>query len=60
VLRHKGPYDGLAAAYKWFFGVWLLQSGRELRDAPPFEEYLNTPLDTAPAELLAEIHLPLV
>jgi AraC family transcriptional regulator len=60
VLLHKGPYDGLAAAYKWFFGVWLLQSGRELRDAPPFEEYLNTPLDTAPSELLTEIHLPLV
>jgi AraC family transcriptional regulator len=60
VLRHKGSYDGLAAAYKWFFGVWLLQSGRELRDVPAFEEYLNTPLDTAPAELLTEIHLPLV
>ena len=60
VLLHKGPYDGLAAAYKWFFGVWLLQSGRELRDAPPFEEYLNTPMNAAPAELLTEIHLPLV
>jgi AraC family transcriptional regulator len=59
VLRHKGSYDGLAAAYKWFFAVWLLQSGRELRDAPPFEEYLNTPMYAAPAELLTEIHLPL-
>ncbi|NOT82279.1 MAG: AraC family transcriptional regulator, partial [Gallionella sp.] len=34
VLLHKGSYDGLAAAYQWFFGTWLLQSGRELRDAP--------------------------
>jgi AraC family transcriptional regulator len=59
VLLHKGSYDGLAAAYQWFFGTWLLQSGRELRDAPAFEEYLNTPMDTAPAELLTEIHLPL-
>lgn len=59
VLRHKGAYDGLMAAYQWFFGVWLLQSGRELRDAPSFEVYLNTPLDTAPAELLTEICLPL-
>jgi AraC family transcriptional regulator len=59
-LLHKGSYDGLAAAYQWFFGTWLLQSGRELRDAPPFEEYLNTPMNAAPAELLTEIHLPLV
>ena len=59
VLLHKGPYAALPAAYLWFFGVWLLQSGREVRDAPPFEEYLNTPLDTAPAELLTEIYLPL-
>jgi len=60
VLLHKGSYDGLMAAYQWFFGVWLLQSGRELRAAPPFELYLNTPLDTAPSELLTEIYLPLV
>ena len=59
VLLHKGSYDGLAAAYQWFFGTWLLQSGRELRDAPAFEKYLNTPMDTAQAELLTEIHLPL-
>lgn len=59
VLLHKGPYAGLPAAYQWLYGVWLLQSGRELGNAPVFEEYLNTPLDTAPADLLTEIHLPL-
>ncbi len=21
VLRHKGPYDGLMAAYNWFYGL---------------------------------------
>lgn len=60
VLRHRGSYDALSAAYEWLFGTWLLQSGRELRDAPPFEEYLNTPLDTAPSDLLTDIYLPLV
>jgi AraC family transcriptional regulator len=60
VLRHKGPYADLDAAYKWLYGEWLLKSGREAADAPAFEEYLNTPQDTAPADLLTEIHLPLV
>jgi len=60
VLRYKGSYEALPAIYQWLFGTWLLQSGYELRDAPPFEEYLNTPLDTAPTELLTDIYLPLV
>ena len=38
---------------------WLVQSGREAADAPVFEEYLNSPKDTAPADLVTEICLPL-
>lgn len=59
VLRYKGPYDALPSIYQWLFGAWLLQSGLALRDAPPFEEYINTPLNTAPADLLTDIYLPL-
>jgi AraC family transcriptional regulator len=59
VLRYKGPYDALPAIYQWLFGTWLLESGMRLRDTPPFEEYLNTPLDTAPSELLTDIYIPL-
>jgi AraC family transcriptional regulator len=59
VLLHKGAYAALPAAYEWLFGVWLVQAGRELRDAPALEEYLNTPMDTAPEDLLTEIYLPL-
>jgi AraC family transcriptional regulator len=59
VLRHKGPYADMRAAYDWLFGQWLPSSGREPADAPVFEEYLNSPRDTAPAELLTEICLPL-
>jgi AraC family transcriptional regulator len=59
VLQHRGSYVGLSAAYEWLFGTWLLQSGCELRDAPPFEEYLNTPLDTAPEDLLTDIYIPM-
>ncbi|HKQ30815.1 MAG TPA: AraC family transcriptional regulator [Burkholderiales bacterium] len=60
VLRHKGAYADMRAAYQWLYGEWLVQSGREAADAPVFEEYLNNPRDTAPTELLTDIYLPLV
>jgi AraC family transcriptional regulator len=59
VLRHQGPYSDMHAAYQWLYGTWLVQSGREAADAPVFEEYLNNPKDTPPADLLTEICLPL-
>ncbi|MBR8300322.1 AraC family transcriptional regulator [Burkholderia dolosa] len=59
VLLHTGPYADLKTAYQWLYGDWLRHSGREAADAPPFELYLNTPMDTAPADLRTEIHLPL-
>ena len=59
VLRHKGPYAAMSMAYRWLYGTWLPQSGRALRDSPLFEEYLNTPRDVAPADLVTDICLPL-
>lgn len=59
VLRHKGPYAELKASYAWLYGSWLVKSAEEAADAPCFEEYLNDPRETAPAELLTDIHLPL-
>ncbi|HEX7937292.1 MAG TPA: AraC family transcriptional regulator [Paraburkholderia sp.] len=59
VLRHKGQYSDMRAAYEWLYGTWLVQSGRAAADAPAFEEYLNSPKETSPAELLTEICLPL-
>jgi AraC family transcriptional regulator len=60
VLRHKGPYPDMLAEYNWMFGTWLPQSGRDIADAPVLEEYLNSPRDTAPSELLTVLYLPLV
>nr|WKF57875.1 Multiple antibiotic resistance protein MarA [Paraburkholderia busanensis] len=60
VLRHKGPYSDMRAAYEWLYGTWLVQSDREAADAPVFEEYLNSPKDTAPPDLVTEICLPLL
>lgn len=59
VLRHTGPYADMKAAYEWLYGVWLVQSGLEAADAPVFEEYLNSPRDTAPTDLITDIYLPL-
>lgn len=59
VLTFKGPYAGLQAAYDQLFGIWLPQSGEAPADSPVFEVYLNTPMDTAPADLVTEICLPL-
>jgi len=59
VLRHKGPYADMKAAYDWLYGTWLPRSGREPADAPGLEEYHNSPRDTAPTELLSDIYLPL-
>lgn len=59
VLRHQGPYATMRAAYQWLYGTWLPRSGEEAADAPIFEEYLNSPRDTAPADLLTDICLPL-
>lgn len=59
VLRYQGPYSDMKAAYRWLYGEWLVGSGREPGDAPVFEAYFNTPVDTPPTELLTEICLPL-
>ncbi|MEY9781095.1 AraC family transcriptional regulator [Sinorhizobium fredii] len=59
VLRHKGPYADMPKAYQWFYGTWLSNSGREIRDSVMFEKYLNNPREVAPIELLTEIYLPL-
>ncbi|MCF6320735.1 MAG: AraC family transcriptional regulator [Rhizobiaceae bacterium] len=59
VLGVSGPYSNLGQYYEWFYNVWLKNSGREVRDAPGFDKYLNSPRDTPPAQLLTKIYLPL-
>ncbi|MDT7837200.1 AraC family transcriptional regulator [Aquabacterium sp. OR-4] len=59
VLRYRGPYASMHAAYRWLFGHWLVHSGERAADQPVFEEFLNSPRDTAPADLLTDIGLPL-
>jgi AraC family transcriptional regulator len=49
----------LGRTYQQFFGGWLPKSGYELRDAEAFEDYLNSPTNTKPEDMLTRIHVPL-
>jgi DNA gyrase inhibitor GyrI len=59
VLTLRGPYSGLAGAYRWFFNEWLPTSGRELRTTPCLEVYVTDPKTTPQEEAVTEIYLPL-
>ena len=59
VLKYVGPYTGLHKAYTYMFGDWLPKSGEEPKNAPPFELYENSPMDTKPDELITLISVPL-
>jgi len=59
VATHRGPYSEAGKAYQRLYGAWLPQSGYELRDAPAFEQYLNSPQDTKPEDLLTLICIPI-
>jgi AraC family transcriptional regulator len=58
-LTHQGPYEKMGETYRLILGGWLPASGRELRDLPCFELYLNSPQNARPEELLTLIHVPI-
>jgi AraC family transcriptional regulator len=59
MTTHAGPYNNLGRTYAELLGQWVPRSGRELRDVPCFEVYLNDPQSTAPEDLLTDIYAPL-
>lgn len=59
VLTHFGPYEALSESYSRLLGQWLPRSGRRLRSAPGFEVYFNSPENTAPEDLVTDIHAAL-
>src|SRR5262245_16208225 len=59
VITHRGPYESLPATYRALYGSWLPASGREPRNAPPFEVYRNNPMDTKPENLITDVCWPL-
>jgi AraC family transcriptional regulator len=59
VFTHRGSYDKLLDSYRWIYGQWFPQSGREPKKSFSFEIYRNSPDTTAPADLITEICIPL-
>ena len=57
-ILHKGPYEKLNDTYQKIYGVWLPKSGYAVRDVPGFEEYLNSPMNARPEDLLTAIYVP--
>lgn len=56
---HRGPYEALGNSYRWLFGKWLPQSGREPANQPCHEVYVTDPKTTPPTELITHIFIPL-
>jgi AraC family transcriptional regulator len=59
VMTHFGPYAKLGESYAKLLGQWLPRSGRNLRTAPCFEVYLNSPESTEPEDLITDLYAPL-
>jgi AraC family transcriptional regulator len=59
VTTHRGPYEKLGETYARLCGEWVPASGREMRFAPSFEVYRNSPQETAPADLMTDVCVPL-
>jgi AraC family transcriptional regulator len=59
IATHQGPYQKLGETYARLCGEWLPRSGRELRSEPSLEIYRNSPMNTAPDDLLTDVYLPL-
>ncbi len=56
---HVGPYEQLSDVYTVLMGQWIPNQQRSLRNVPCFEIYLNTPENTAPEDLVTDVHVPL-
>jgi AraC family transcriptional regulator len=59
VAVHRGAYCDLPQTYSMVCGEWCPRSGRELRDVPCIENYLNHGRNTAARDLRTEIYVPL-
>jgi len=59
VAVHNGAHCNLPETYALVCGEWCPRFGRELRDAPCIENYLNQAWNTAVKDLRTEIYVPL-
>ena len=59
VFTHIGPYSELHRTWTAIYRDWLPATGHALRDAPPFELYVNDVETTPPEQLRTDIYIPL-
>lgn len=59
VFSHQGSHRQLHKSWGAIYRDWLPHTGYLLRDAPPFEYFLNDPRWTAEADLRTDIYIPL-
>lgn len=57
-FRHVGPYDTLWQTWGAIYGDWLPSAKLSLRDAAPYELYVNDASKVPPADLITDIHIP--
>lgn len=55
---HRGPYEKLGDAWAQFLGQWVPQHGHQIAGTS-FEVYRNTPMDSAPEDLITELYAQL-
>lgn len=59
VAMHEGSYESLWQSWNRLYRDRLPASGLALRNAAPFEIYLNDKKEVSPVELLTEIWIPI-
>ena len=57
IFRHIGPYDTLWQTWEAIFRDWLPTAGVELREALPYEDYVDDPSQVAPDQLRTDIYV---
>lgn len=58
MFLHVGPYDTLWQTWNAAYRDWLPSSGYVLRNAIPFEDYIDNPAEVEPEKLRTELYIP--
>lgn len=58
VFRHVGPYSTLWQTWVAIYRDWVPRAPLALRDAAPFELYVNDASKEPPEKLITDIHVP--
>ncbi|WP_374509378.1 GyrI-like domain-containing protein [Niveibacterium sp.] len=59
VFRHAGPYTTLWQAWTSIYRDWVPRVGLNLRDAMPWEHYVNDPREVTLDQLITDLYIPI-